>query len=52
MKSLLLERKEFKESKFRKGWKSYVKFPGVLMVKNSADDKFKVFDCDSSNAVL
>ena len=52
MKSLLLKRKEFKEDKFTKAWKSYVKFPGVLMVKNPADDKFKVFDCDSSNAVL
>ena len=45
--SLLLKRKEFKEVEVRKTWKSYVKFPGVLMVKKPTDEKYKVFDCDS-----
>ena len=45
--SLLLKRKEFKEDEVRKTWKSYVKFPGVLMVKKPTDEKYKVFDCDS-----
>ena len=52
MNSLLLKRKEFKEDEVRKTWKSYVKFPGVLMVKKPTDKKYKVFDCDSSNAGL
>ena len=37
----------FKEDEVRKTWKSYVKFPGVLMVKKPTDEKYKVFDCDS-----
>ena len=52
MNSQLLKRKEFKEDEVRKTWKSYVKFPGVLMVKKPKDKKYKVFDCDSSNAGL
>ena len=47
MNSLLLKRKEFKEDEVKKTWKSYVKFPGVLMVKKPTDEKYKVFDCDS-----
>ena len=47
MNSLLLKRKEFKEDEVRKTWKSYVKFPGVLMEKKPTDEKYKVFDCDS-----
>ena len=47
MNSLFLKRKEFKEDEVRKTWKSYVKFPGVLMVKKPTDEKYKVFDCDS-----
>ena len=47
MNSLLLKRKEFKEDEVRKTWKSYVKFPRVLMVKKPTDKKYKVFDCDS-----
>ena len=47
MNSLLLKRKEFKQDEVRKTWKSYVKFPGVLMVKKPTDEKYKVFDCDS-----
>ena len=47
MNSLLLRRKEFKEDEVRKTWKSYVKFPRVLMVKKPTDEKQKVFDCDS-----
>ena len=50
MNSLLLKRKEFKEDEVRKSWKSYVKFPGVLMVKKPTDEKYKVFECDSWNA--
>ena len=37
--SLLLNRKEFKEDEVRKTWKSYVKFPGVLMVIKPTDEK-------------
>ena len=33
MNSLLLKRKEFKKDEVRKTWKSYIKFPRVLMVK-------------------
>ena len=47
MNSLLLKRKEFKEDEVRKKWKSYVKFPGVLMVKKPINEKYKSFDCDS-----
>ena len=47
MNSLLLKRKEFREDEVRKTWKSYIKFPGVLMVKKPTDEKYKVFDCDS-----
>ena len=47
MNSLLLKRKEFREDEVRKTWKSYIKFPGVLMVKKPTNEKYKVFDCDS-----
>ena len=47
MNLLPLKRKEFKEDEVRKTWKSYVKFPGVLMVKKPTDEKYKTFDCDS-----
>ena len=33
MNSPLLKRKEFKQDEDKKLWKSYVKIPGVLMVK-------------------
>ena len=46
MNSLLLTRKELKEDEVRKTWKRYVKFPGVLMVKKSTNEKYKVFYCD------
>ena len=52
MNSLLLKRKEFKEDEVRKKWKSYVKFPGVLMVKKPINEKYKSFDCDSWNVLL
>ena len=45
MNSLLLKKKEFKKDEVKKTWKSYVKFLGVLMVKNPTDEKNKVFDC-------
>ena len=48
MNSLLLNRKEFKEDKVRKMWKSNVKFLEVLMMKQKpTDEKHKVFGCDS-----
>ena len=47
MSSLLLKRKKFKKDEVRKTWKSYVKFPGLLMVKKPTDEKYKVFDYDS-----
>ena len=37
MNSQLLTRKEFKQYEDKKLWKSYVKFPGVLMVKKPGD---------------
>ena len=43
MNSLLLKRKEFKEDKVRKIWRSYSNFPGVLMVKKPTDEKYKSF---------
>ena len=52
MNSLLLKRKDLKKDEVRKTWKSYIKFPRVLMVKKPADKKYKVFDCDSWNAAL
>ena len=47
MNLLPLKKKEFKEDEVRKTWKSYVKFPGVLVVKKPTDGKYKIFDCDS-----
>ena len=47
MNLLPLKKKEFKEDEVRKTWKSYVKFPGVLIVKKPTDEKYKTFDCDS-----
>ena len=46
MNALLPKRKEFKEDEVRKAWKSYVKFSGVLMMKELTDKKYEVFACD------
>ena len=44
MNSQLLKRKEFKQDVDKKLWKSYVKFPWVLMVKNSGDQRYQIYD--------
>ena len=41
MNALLPKKKEFKEDEVRKTWKSYVKFPGVLMMKELTDKNTK-----------
>ena len=41
MNALLPKKKEFKEEEVRKTWKSYVKFPGVLMMKELTDKNTK-----------
>ena len=41
MNALLPKRKEFKEDEVRKAWKSYVKFSGVLMMKELTDKNTK-----------
>ena len=48
MNPQLLKRKEFKQDEDKKLWKSYVKFPGVLMVKKPGDQGYKIYD-DNNN---
>ena len=48
MNSPLLKCKEFKQDEDKKLWKSYVKFPGVLMVKKPGDQGYKIYD-DNNN---
>ena len=52
MNALLPKRKEFKEDEVRKAWKSYVKFSGVLMMKELTDKKYEVFAYDPWNILL
>ena len=42
MNSQLLKRKEFKQDEDKKLWKSYDKFPGVLMVKKPGDHRYQI----------
>ena len=44
MNSQLLKHKEFKQGEDKKLWKSYVKFPGVLMVKKLGDQRYQIYD--------
>ena len=39
-----LRRKEFKQDEDKKFWKSYIKFPGVLMVKKPGDQRYQIYD--------
>ena len=48
MNSQLLKRKEFQQDVDKKLWKSYVKFPWVLMVKNSGDQRYQIYDDDNN----
>ena len=48
MSSQLLKRKEFKQDEDKKLWKSYVKFPGVLMVMKSGDQRYQIYDDDNN----
>ena len=44
----LLKHKEFKQEEDKKLWKSYVKFPGVLMIKKPGDQRYQMYE-DYSN---
>ena len=44
----LLEYKEFKQDEDKKLWKSYVKFPGVLIVKKPGNKRYQIYD-DNNN---
>lgn len=46
--SQLLKYKEFKQDDDKKLWKSYVKFPGVLIVKKPGDKSYQIYD-DNNN---
>ena len=48
MNSQLLKRTEFKQDKDKKLWKSYVKFPGVLMFKNNGDQRSQIYEDDNN----
>ena len=43
MNKLLITRRELKSDKEKSSWKSYVKYPGVLMVKKSEDQNYSVY---------
>ena len=43
MNRLLITRREFKSVEEKSSWKSYVKYPGVLMVKKPEDRNFSVY---------
>ena len=43
MNKLLITRRERKSDKEKSSWKSYVKYPGVLMVKKSEDQNYSVY---------
>ena len=40
----LLNHKEFKQEEDKKLWKSYVKFPGVLMIKKPGDERYQMYE--------
>ena len=46
--SQLLKYKEFKQDEDKKLWKSYVKFPGVLIVKKPGNKRYQIYD-DNNN---
>ena len=48
MNSQLLKCKEFKQDEVKKLWKSYVKFPGVLMVRKPGDQRYQIYDDDNN----
>ena len=43
MNWLLITRREFKSDEEKSPWKSYVKYPGVLMVKTPEDRNYSVY---------
>ena len=43
MNRLLITRPEFKIDKEKNSWRSYVKYPGVLMVKKPEDRNYSVY---------
>ena len=43
MNRLLITRQEFKSDEEKSSWKSYVKYPGVLMVKKPEDRNYSVY---------
>ena len=40
---LLITRREFKSDEEKSSWKSYVKYPGVLMAKKPEDQNYNVY---------
>ena len=52
MNPQLLKRKEFKQDEDKKLWKSYVKIPGVLMVKKPGDQGYQIYDDDNNLSKL
>ena len=43
MNRLLITRREFKSNEEKSSWKSYGKYPGVLMVKKSEDQNYSKY---------
>ena len=43
MNRLLITRQEFKNDEEKSSWTSYVKYPGVLMVKKPEDRNYSVY---------
>ena len=43
MNRLLITRREFKNDEEKNTWKSYVKYPGVLMIKKPEDQNYSVY---------
>ena len=43
MNRLLINRREFKSNEEKSFWKSYGKYPGVLMVKKSEDQNYSKY---------
>ena len=43
MSRLLVTRREFKNDEEKSSWKSYVKYPGILMVKKPDDQYYSLY---------
>ena len=43
MSRLFVTRREFKNDEEKSSWKSYVKYPGILMVKKPDDQYYSLY---------